>query len=46
MVHVLRVVLAGIDGCMDGSVDVMDPAVARDVRAVMARSMVTLAVDE
>ena len=46
MVCTLHGVVAGVDGCMDGGVDVMDTAVARDVRAVLARSVGPLAVNE
>ena len=46
MVCTLHGVVAGIDGCMDGGVDVVDTAVARNVRAVMAWGVGLLAVDE
>ena len=46
MVCTLHGVVAGIDGCMDGIVDVMDTAVDRDVLAFMGQSVDPLAVDE
>ncbi len=46
VVHTLRGVVAGIVGCVDDGDDVVDPAMARNVRAIMVWDVGPSVVDE